>query len=509
MTLAPGRRLGPYEITGHIGAGGMGEVYRARDSRLKRDVAIKVLPAFVGGHPDRVSRFQREAEMLAALNHPNIAHIHGIEDTSGVFAIVMEFVDGPTLSDRILQSPGGLSPLDIVKVATQIASALEAAHDRGIVHRDLKPANIKIAAGGNVKLLDFGLAKDLAADVPDLAAETMDLVPRTQVGAILGTAAYMSPEQAMGEAVDPRTDLFSFGAVLYEMATGRRAFDGANATAILDAVLHKTPRSPRSINARVPVALDRLILRLLEKDRASRPQHAVEVGDDLRRLERSLDVSGPDHTGKGARKAPIVISIASFAAILALGAGVWIRWRPVAPALARSADYVQVTAFANSATSPSFSRDGRMVTFVQGADPFFGAGQVFVKALPDGEPVQLTNDRSQKMSPVFSPDGSQVAYTTVTPPARWDTWIVPALGGTPRPWLKNAAAVSWTRDKQLIFSEITNGIRMRVATGPEDRANSREIYTPETAQGMAHRSALSPDGKSVLIVEMDKGSWLP
>ena len=219
-------------------------------------------------YPDRIARFQREAEMLAALNHPNIAHIHGLEDSNGVSALVMEFIDGPTLADRIVESPRGLPTPEIVAIATQIASALESAHDRGIVHRDLKPANIKIAPGGVVKLLDFGLAKEFATSNPDSIANTIpDTTPRTQLGAIVGTAAYMSPEQALGEPVDARADLFSLGAVLYEMATGRPAFDGAVLPAILDAVLHKTPTSPRSINPRVPPALDRLVLLLLEKDR--------------------------------------------------------------------------------------------------------------------------------------------------------------------------------------------------------------------------------------------------
>ena len=510
LTLTPGTRIGFYEITAHIGSGGMGEVYRARDTRLKRDVAIKVLPAFVAAHPDRVARFQREAEMLAALNHPNIAHIHGLEDSNGVSALVMEFIDGPTLADRIAESPGGLPLREIVGVARQIASALEAAHDRGIVHRDLKPANIKIAPGGVVKLLDFGLAKEFAAANPDSIANTIsDTTPRTQLGAIVGTAAYMSPEQALGQPVDARSDLFSLGAVLYEMATGRPAFDGAVLAAILDAVLHKTPAAPRSINPRVPPALDRLILQLLEKDRAQRPERASDVGNELRQLELAIESSDSVPHARSQQRRRAFASIGSVVALLIVGTLIWIWWRPSATTAARSADYVPITRFAESATSPSLSPDGRMVTFIQGPDPFFGPGQVFVKALPDGEPVQLTNDKVMKMSPVFSPDGSQVAYTTVTPPARWDTWIVPALGGTPRPWLTNTGGLSWTGDKQIMFSEITDDINMRVLTSMEDRSHARPVYSPVGSQAMAHRSWLSPDRKSVLIAEMDNARWLP
>lgn len=510
MTLTPGTRLGPYEIVAHIASGGMGEVFRARDPRLKRDVAIKVLPAFVAAHPDRIARFQREAQMLAALNHPNIAHIHGVEDSNGVSALVMEFIDGPTLADRIVESPRGMSPREIVAIAMQIASALASAHDRGIVHRDLKPDNIKIAAGGVVKLIDFGLAKEFAAANPHSIADTIsDTTPRTQLGTIVGTAAYMSPEQALGEPVDARSDLFSFGAVLYEMATGRPAFDGGALAAVLDAVIHKTPASPKGLNPRVPPALDRLILHLLEKDRAQRPERASDVENELRRSEPAIGGVDLARHARRPQRRGVLVSIGALAAVLVLGAWPWISRQPSAPSVSRAADYIQITRFANSATSPSLSPDGRMVTFIQGTDPFFGAGQIFVKALPDGEPVQLTNDSLLKMSPAFSPDGSRIAYTTVTPPARWDTWVVSTLGGTPRPWLINAAALSWIGDERIMFSEITDDINMRVATSAEDRHDARTVYAPVGRQAMAHRSSLSPDGKSVLIAEMDKGPWLP
>src|SRR5687768_3459470 len=221
MPLTAGMRLGPYEILAPLGSGGMGEVYRARDSKLNRDVAIKVLPDQLARDPERRARFEREARVLASLNHPHIAHIHGFEDSTGVSALVMEMVEGLTLADRISQGP--LPVGESLEIARQIADALEGAHERGIVHRDLKPANVIITPSGDAKVLDFGLAKAAAGDAPspDLSLTTVE---GTEAGVILGTAAYMSPEQARGRPVDKRTDIWAFGCVLFEMLTGRRPF---------------------------------------------------------------------------------------------------------------------------------------------------------------------------------------------------------------------------------------------------------------------------------------------
>ncbi len=242
MTLAPGTRLGVYEITAQIGAGGMGEVYRANDTRLKRQVAIKVLPEAVATDPQRVSRFRREAELQAALNHPNIAHLYGLEDLDGITALVMELVEGPTLADRIAEGP---IPVDeALSIAKQIAEALEAAHEQGIVHRDLKPANVKVTDASTVKVLDFGLAKAMEPDAAsgDVAnSPTMTSPAMTRIGTVLGTAAYMSPEQARGKAVDKRTDVWAFGCVFYEMLAGGPAFPGET---IADSVAKIIERSP-------------------------------------------------------------------------------------------------------------------------------------------------------------------------------------------------------------------------------------------------------------------------
>src|SRR5438552_2638047 len=273
MSLGSGARLGPYEIVSAIGAGGMGEVYRARDTRLQRDVAIKVLPDLFAADSDRLARFEREAQLLAALNHPHIAAIYGFEENR---ALILELVEGDTLADRIARGP---IPLDeALPIARQVAEALEAAHEQGIIHRDLKPSNIKITPDGNVKVLDFGLAK-LAVDATQahdgggLAAltqsPTITSPAMTRMGVIIGTAAYMSPEQAKGRAADKRSDVWAFGCVLFEMLTGKRAFEGDDVSDTLAAVLRGEP-DWNAIPADVSPAVGTLVRRSLVKDRKQR-----------------------------------------------------------------------------------------------------------------------------------------------------------------------------------------------------------------------------------------------
>ncbi len=295
MALIPGTRLGVYEITAQIGAGGMGEVYRATDGNLKRQVAIKVLPAAVAGDADRLARFQREAEVLAALNHPNIAQIFGLERTPDLTALVMELVEGDDLSQRIarLRAPGASArqagmPLDeALPIATQIAEALEAAHEQGIIHRDLKPANIKVRADGTVKVLDFGLAKALDAHASSATAEAMNSptitspAQMTGVGMILGTAAYMSPEQAKGRAVDRRADVWAFGAVLFEMLTAQRAFAGDDVSDTLANVLKMEPEWER-LPADLPPRVRQVLRACLQK-------HAKQRLGDMQDVRLALD----------------------------------------------------------------------------------------------------------------------------------------------------------------------------------------------------------------------------
>ena len=305
MALAAGTRLGPYEIIAPIGAGGMGEVYRATDSNLKRAVAIKVLPDAFVSDVERLARLQREAEVLASLNHPNIAAIYGLERAAGTTALVMELVEGPTLADRIAEAPIAID--EALPIARQIAEALEAAHEQGIVHRDLKPANIKLRGDGTVKVLDFGLAKALepaGAISPDVAQSPTITSPAlmTRVGMLLGTAAYMSPEQARGKPVDGRTDIWAFGCVLYEMLSGRRAFDGAEVTDVLARVIEREP-DLAALPANVPAAIRRLLRRCLEKDRKRRLADAADA-----RLEIDDALMSPPHDaqpGAAARPARV------------------------------------------------------------------------------------------------------------------------------------------------------------------------------------------------------------
>jgi eukaryotic-like serine/threonine-protein kinase len=496
-----GREFGAYTIVDLLGSGGMGRVYRARDRHLDRDVAIKILPRVFTNDTDRLVRFEREARILAALNHPHIGAIYGFERVDGMPALVLELVDGPTLAERLLQ--GRLTVRDAVGIALQIVDALEVAHRQGIIHRDLKPANVKVTTSGAVKLLDFGLAKGVDHDDTGCASGTATPSPVTsRLGAVVGTAAYMSPEQARGEPVDRRSDLFSLGAVLYEMVCGRPAFGGGTASAIRLAIVSDTPPRPRTDNPDVPAALDDVVMRLLARDRGARLQQAADVRVELQRLASELD--GGSH--RRLRRWRRIGGAA--AAILVAGVAVWTARRP-APDAPVAREYTQVTHFADAATSPAVSSDGRLLAFIRGASTFHGPGDIYVKALPDGEPVQLTFDGVAKMSPVFSPDNSTIAYTTVTSHFVWDTWTVPVAGGEARRWLQNASGLSWLRAGRIMFSEQMGGLHMKVTTADEQRQAARVLYSPAGEYGMAHRSAVSPDGAWVLLAEMDNPVWQP
>jgi serine/threonine protein kinase len=289
-----GRQYGPYRILSPLGAGGMGEVYRAHDSRLRRDVAVKVLPEAFAADAERMARFEQEARVLASLNHPNIASIYGLEESGSVRALVMELVPGHTLAERIAAGP--IQTGEALSIARQIGEAVACAHERGVIHRDLKPANIMITGSGLVKVLDFGLAK-LAEKTEDAGGETASL-PRTETGAVLGTSGYMSPEQLRGLPVDHRTDLFSFGVVLYEMVTRERAFTGSSPMAVADAILHAQPRDFG--DRPVPAKLKAIIWKLLEKEPANRYSSAEEVNRELKDLEISLAPPRPVRLSRNA-----------------------------------------------------------------------------------------------------------------------------------------------------------------------------------------------------------------
>src|SRR6202163_2001837 len=328
MALGAGTKLGSYEVVAQIGAGGMGEVYQAHDTKLGRDVAIKVLPPNFVNDPERLSRFQREARMLAALNHPNIATIYGLEQCDGVTCLVMELVTGETLAERVKAGPIPIE--EALKIAAQIAEALEAAHEKGIIHRDLKPANVKVTPEGKVKVLDFGLAKAFAGDAAndDPSNSPTLSMAATLHGVILGTAAYMSPEQARGKAVDKRTDIWAFGCVLYELLCGHPAFEGEDVTEILAAVVKTEPDWSRLPEA-TPAAIRTLLRLCLRKDRRQRIPDAGAV-----RIEVEDVIAAPKDSG-ATQAAPASTSklLAAVAAALAIIAVItsWALWRATRP----------------------------------------------------------------------------------------------------------------------------------------------------------------------------------
>ncbi len=425
--LTPGTRLGPYEVLTHIGAGGMGEVYKATDTNLKRSVAIKVLPASVAGDAERLARFQREAEVLAVLNHPNIAAIYGLERSGNPTALVMELVEGPTLADRIAQ---GAIPIDeALPFAKQIAEALEAAHEQGIVHRDLKPANIKVRSDGTVKVLDFGLAK--AMEPATGSSASMSLSPTittpamTQVGMLLGTAAYMAPEQARGKTVDKRADIWAFGCVLYEMLTGKRAFDGEDIVDVLGAVARLDPDWTAIPDATPPV-IRRLVRRCLEKDRKRRMADistAVFLIEELRELPVDPARRPVASSPLWMRALLALVAVGVVAAIA--GALAWAIKPSTLPLVTRSRLILpEGQQFTSGSQSVAISLDGTQVVYVANQ-------RLFLRTLSELEarPIQGSDSPAITLngvsSPVFSPDGRSIAY--------WDQGTIKRIvvgGGT-------------------------------------------------------------------------------
>jgi serine/threonine protein kinase/Tol biopolymer transport system component len=488
MALAAGTRLGPYEIAAQIGEGGMGEVYQATDTNLARQVAIKVLPASVASDPERLARFDREAKTLAALNHPNIAQIHGLEKGAGTIALVMELVEGPTLADRIAQ---GAIPVDeALPIAKQIAEALEAAHEQGIIHRDLKPANVKVRPDGTVKVLDFGLAKAMepAGSSPDVSqAPTITTPAMTQQGVILGTAAYMSPEQARGKSVDKRADIWAFGVVLFEMLTGKRAFGGSEMSDVLASVLAREPDwalLPRGLSP----TLASFIKQCLHKDPK---QRVPDIAAMRLVLEGAFEMAGPQVPATAAASQPawrrgVPLALGATLGALVVGFVGWSLWPSAEPPSVSRFNHVlpEDQQFRNTVRDVmAVSPDGRHFVYnTTGGLYLRTMGELEARLIP-GTEVDLGN-------PFFSPDGESVGY--------WQAGEFKRLaisGGAP---VVICAAnppfgASWASNNTILFGQI-EGI-MRV---PAD-GGTPELVIPAAEGEWMDGPQLLPDGESVLF----------
>jgi serine/threonine protein kinase len=480
MPFSAGDKLGHYEVLSLLGQGGMGEVYRARDTTLKRDVALKVLPVAFVRDVERMARFQREAEVLASLDHPNIGHIHGLvvfEDSRG---LVLALIDGPTLADRIKAGP---LPLDeAIATSKQIIEALEYAHDRGVVHRDLKPANIKITPDGVVKVLDFGLAKVLedepASSSPSLMNSPTMTMGHTRAGVILGTAPYMSPEQAIGRTVDRRSDIFSFGAVLYEMLSGKLAFPGATTPDVLEAVVKNDP-DWSALPSSTPAYLRRLLERTLVKDRKTRLQ---AIGEARIALQEASD-EPVLQTTKATRKSRILWPILT-AASLAIAAGVlaWTYLRPVpVPEVTRFEIHAPQGTTLPLGT-PAVSPDGRTIAFV--ASDTQQVRRLYVRQL-DSVDARVLPGTEGAVHPFFSPDGRSLGFVaTGNKLTRVDL-----AGGVPRtladvggPWHG-----SWSQTGTILFT--ASGVRQISANGgppaPALAGSSHPYFLPDGKRFLA------------------------
>lgn len=497
MALSLRGRVGQYEIRAPLGAGGMGEVYRAHDSKLNRDVAIKVLSADFAHDPERLGRLEREAKVLASLNHPNIGAIYGFEDSSA--ALIMELVEGPTLAELIAKGPVAVD--EALPIARQICDALEFAHERGVVHRDLKPANIKITADGTVKLLDFGLAKALGSD---LATQEVSSSPTltamaTKAGFILGTAAYMAPEQAKGRAVDRRADIWAFGCVLYEMLTGKMTFSGETVTDILAEVI-KTDPDWAKLPSATPSHIRVLLKRCLQKDSRQRLR---DIGDARISIEEVLSGSQESFSNAGIafpvgrRVLPWIAAIVAACLVTGL-----IVWKAFAPASQSARHFSAITNFAGVQSQPAVSPDGRSAAFVSDRD---GHYNIYVVLSGGGSLLQVTNDANLKARPAWSPDGSTLAYARLNDSGLWDIWQVPALGGSTRRVILNAADPAWSPDGHSLAYEKSPDHSLWVSGLSGE--NPRMVAPGGTDTLRDIQPRFSPDGARIAFVAQSSGPY--
>jgi len=498
-----GKTISHYQILEKLGEGGMGVVYKAQDTHLDRFVAIKVLPAEKVADPERKRRFVQEAKAASALNHPNIIHIYDIDQQDGVDFIAMEYVPGKTLDQ--LTPRHGMRLNEALKAAVQMADALARAHAAGIVHRDLKPANIMVDEHGLVKVLDFGLAKLTETLPPGEDDATLAFRPSTEEGKILGTVAYMSPEQAEGKKVDTRSDIFSFGSVLYEMFTGRRAFQGETKASTIAAILKEEPKPASQITEALPKELERVITRCLRKDRERRTQHLDDVKLALLELKEESD-SGKLSDVPVSRPSPrrvLLWAVAVVAVLCVVAVALWFsRSTPQPPEVPLVAS--PLTSYPGLESQPAFSPDGNQVAFSWDGEKQDNV-DIYVKLVGTGKPLRLTTNPAEDTSPAWSPDGRLVAFLRALPGGKAAVLLVPALGGPEQKVAETTALFSptaWSPDsKWLVIADKSSALEpsalflLSIESGEK-----RRLTTPPDQSTSDIFAAFSPDGRTLAFL---------
>jgi eukaryotic-like serine/threonine-protein kinase len=485
MTLATGTRLGPYEILSAIGAGGMGEVYRARDPRLNRDVAIKVLPASFSADPDRLRRFEHEAKAAGVLNHPNVTAVYDIgTDADGAPYVVQELLVGETL--RAALASGKLAPRRTVEYAIAIAHGLAAAHEKGIVHRDLKPENLFVTADGNVKILDFGLAKLTEPTGVGSQTNLPTATPGTEPGVVMGTLGYMSPEQVRGKPADHRSDIFAFGAILYEMLSGDRAFRGDSAADTMSAILKEDPPELSVTNQNVSPALERIVRHCLEKTPERRLHSAHDLAFELETLSQTSGTAAALPSRRSSRRLWTALALAvATAALLAA----FVLGRRAAPARNDSSlrTFTQLTSFTGAESSPGLSADGQTLAYVTRSR---GSNKIWALRTGGQNPTNLTPDCDRDSGgPAFAPDGKVVAYSTTCDGG--GIMLVGATGENARRLTSNGDSPAWSPDGREIVYDT------EIGWSPFGRGTTSELWIADVATGKTRKifdgDAVQPD----------------